>query len=231
MSFDLNLVPKIRISPDSEDNVDIVKSFIHYLLYVNGQRQMVLNLYSSKEIKEMYSCYDLAYGDVLLSGLGFGILPLWIAQKPTVKSVTVVEISESVKNLFLKRNKLPDNVSIVIEDFDNFKTDKYYDCVIPDHYEQNYYKYRIKQLQNIAKNIPNHKLFWCWSMEWLYIRSIFNKENVESFVFDKDNVSGKWKDFKKIMGIDTIPDLDDKTLNKYVYTYCDIMDSPHVKGE
>ena len=109
--FDLRTVPEVVIKAITYNDVDIVKDLNRpntYRLFNKGLQWNLLDRYTNKQIKEMYSSYDMAYGDVIISGFGFGILACWLASKPEVTSVTVLEVSQDVYDVFLMNNELPD---------------------------------------------------------------------------------------------------------------------------
>lgn len=221
MSFDLTTVPKVKLGEVEKNDVKIFKkNDRYYYLFTNKGQVMMYDLYTNKEAKEMYSSYELGYGKILMGGLGFGILALWLANKPGVESIHIVEISQEVVDIFLSKNTLPDNVTIEIADVDTYKTDKTYDCILVDHYELTLAPDQIKSMKQIAKNIPNHTLFWSWAMESVYIVSCYNLD-IHSLEDNKD-FSDQWSHFKKeILGIPKLPDLTKDKLNEYIYTYAD----------
>ena len=99
MAFDIKTVPLVIIKNGTSNNVVISnppKEPHMFYLHQNNKQLMVLNTKTNREIKELYSSYDLAYGDVLVSGLGFGILPLWLASKPEVKLVDIAVTDENI---------------------------------------------------------------------------------------------------------------------------------------
>ena len=159
--YDFKSVPSFAIKQMSSGPIDIIDKGDHFVLYNNGDRWMVYNKGSDKEIKELYSSYDLAHGDVLVSGLGFGILSLWLCSKPTVESVTVVEISEDVIKIFKELNDIPNNLTIINDSMINYQTDKHYDSLLLDHYERQDYAWRLKDISKIAKRIK-HKNIWIY---------------------------------------------------------------------
>ena len=91
-----------------DDDIPYSVSLNFYKLYSDvfnkTHNYIVNNLHTNHEIKEMYSSYDLGYGKILISGLGFGILPLWLANKPGVDTIHIVEISQDVVDMFLEKN-------------------------------------------------------------------------------------------------------------------------------
>lgn len=193
---------------------------------------MTLDPSSNKQIKEFYSQYDMAHGNVLLTGFGFGILSSWIASKPNVESVTVVEISEDVVNVFLKNNSISDKIKIIIDDASKYKDENTYDCLFLDHYETQNDFWFVKDLKRISKNIPNHKIFWSWSLEDKALKNFYG---YKEFYIDKIIEDGKdsymkifydsYINFKNnILNIDTLPDLDPEKITKYLLYYYDKLD-------
>lgn len=191
--FDLPL-PIIKES--IEGHAKIIEYKNVYRLYIGAKQWMALDMNNKSEINEFYSSYDLSYGDVLLSGLGFGILPQWIASKPEVKSVTVVESSQDVVNIFLKNNKLHEKIKLIVEDIGLYKDTKTYDWAIFDHYEGATQPTK-QEIEQISNNIKFNNL-WFWSLEYRLI------EKYRSWSKFRDDYSLK------------IPDLDVKQVNKYI---------------
>ena len=220
MSFDINTVPKIKLSINEKNSAKIIKTENrYYSLFVDNKRQMMLDLHTNHEIKEMYSSYDLGYGKILISGLGFGILPLWLANKPGVDTIHIVEISQDVVDMFLEKNLLPDNVTIEIADISNYKTKEKYDCILLDHYELTLAEDQLFDMQNIARNIPNHNIFWSWSMESVYI-DLAIKERFQELFYSNEEMFKKWEYFRSnIIKIPAVPELTPKKINEYTEAY------------
>jgi hypothetical protein len=227
--FDLKTVPRVVVKEITYNDIDIVKDLNRpntYRLFNKGLQWMVLDRYTNKEIKELYSSYDMAYGDVIISGLGFGVLACWLASKPEVTSVTVLEFSKDVYDIFLINNELPDKIEVIITDASEYKTDKKFDCLFLDHYEQNTTDWVFKDVKKIVNNLPNHKILWVWALEQRYAEVMFginpndlNKTLLWDFYID---FYSKYDEFKNdCLKIKTLPDLDKNKFNDYVYTYFD----------
>lgn len=227
--FDLGTVPNIIIKEISYNDIDIVQTKDmpkEFLLYNKGIRWMVLDQYSNKQIKEMYSQYDMAYGDVLITGFGFGVLANWIASKPEVTSVTVLEISKDIYDVYLKNNFLSDKVNVIITDASNYKTDQHYDCLFLDHYEYQLHNWVFRDMEKVAKNIPNHNVFWGWSLEVRFIEAMSDLKNsiLEATMLYNNSLNfyDLYEEFRsKKLNIPTLPKLNKSKLNEYVYTYFD----------
>lgn len=222
MKPDFSLIPKIITTEGTWGDISIVKSGSYLDLIHSGEQWHSLNTKNKREIYEQYSSYDLAYGDVLVSGFGFGYTTLWIASKPEVKSVTVIEVSQDVVDAFLANNQLPENVSVIIEDINLYKSNKKYDCIFFDHFnylkEDNFYK----ELCNNAKKIP-HNLFWFWSLELYYIMNYYGITKEQLFLYPIDfkqfDFTAKWNEFRGKLDMPSIPLIPKSKLDLYIDVY------------
>lgn len=226
--FNISTVPRFELKQASLGDIKI---FCHpkepwiFYLHRNNKQLMLLDFKTNREIREMYSAYDLAYGDVLLSGLGFGILPLWIASKPEVKSVTVVEFSQDIIDIFLQSNTLPDNVNIICSDIKLYKTNDKYDCVILDHYPDlmpdSELDLVFEETKYIASNIPNHDLMWIWPIEYIYMYKYFGTtwSDLMQSTLSFNDASLHWNEFVASIDIPTLPNISSDKVKEYVYSY------------
>lgn len=223
ISYNFSSVPNFVIKEASSGTVDIVYQGDLFVLYNDGEQWMT---YSKNDlvIKQMYSSYDLAYGDVLVSGLGFGILALWLCTKPNVNSVTVIELSEDIIKLFKDSNSVPDKLKIVNQDIRKYNTDKEYDTLLLDHYELQDYDWMLEDMQIIFNTIK-HKNVWAWPLELIYLFKMYANGDYEIFYdiymkCDKD-FAQSWTVFvdKFFPEEKTLRNIDKDTLNNYIYTF------------
>ena len=149
-NFEVNI--DFKISPGSVGKAKIEERGNAYILYVDELKWMIAEKNSNRPMKEFFSSYDLASGNVLLSGLGFGILAQWIAKKAEVSSVTVIEQNQDVLDLFLKNNKLDPKVKVYINDIKTYTDNQHYDWAILDHYEEDRKPTKIG-LEQICSNL------------------------------------------------------------------------------
>jgi hypothetical protein len=224
MTLDIKTIPKVIVKTGKYGSVEIVKQDGIYLLKHSDVDWNVYTLPGGmREYYEQWSGYDLAYGDVLISGFGFGQMATWLASKPEVKSVTVLEVSQDIVDVFLINNKMPDNVSVVIADANNYKTDKKYDCVIFDHIQngQPYVSF-YKDICQAAKEIP-HDLFWFWSIEYYYARYYYHISHLDLYVnninLDVYDFSKHWSILRQILDMPTIPSISKEKLSIYMKHY------------
>lgn len=75
-----------------------------------------------------------AYGDVLIGGLGIGMIIAAIQDNPVVSSITVIEIDQDVIDLIKNQNILNDKVHIICDNVFTWKPNKStkYDCIYMD---------------------------------------------------------------------------------------------------
>jgi len=217
--------PNVTIKEISKNNVRIIKDGDFWRLYGDVQF-MQLNTKSNVEIKELYSSYDLAYGDVLVTGLGFGLLASWLVDKPEVKSITIIEQSQDVIDLFFENNSLPDDVKIIVADANTYTTNVHYDCLLLDHYKDGAKeKVNYQTLQKIAVNIP-HDLLWFWNIEFLYLKDFHQISNKELHTYPLDlssiNLSEKWQEWLDFLSVPTIPTPTPDKLQEYTELYFNI---------
>ena len=222
--YNAESVPSFFIKEGSSGNIKIVDKGKGFILYENNKFWMNSLKKNDSAIRQLYSSYDLAYGNVIISGLGFGILALWLCNKPDVVSVTVIEFSEDVIKLFKDSNSIPDKLNIVNMDIRNYNTDTEYDAILLDHYETESFDFILDDIQKISSKIK-HKNMWAWPLEEMYLFKMYANENyrvVHDLVdkCDKD-FSLLWNDF-----VDTffpkeemLKNISNQKLNEYIYTY------------
>lgn len=228
MYFDIEAIPKPVIEAGSSGSVEIKETEFDFTLLNNGVQWMTYNKSEKNQYDQFYSSYDLAYGDVLLSGLGFGLLAMWVASKPEVSSVTVIETSKEVIDLFLRSNPLiSKKIKIVNGDMTFYITNEHYDGIFLDHYELQSHDWRINNMREICNRI-SHDVFWSWSLEAIYLNKMYSlPENngyglpLEFLEFHERKLHSKWEEFAS----STFPrelqllDLTYKKINSYLESF------------
>lgn len=189
------------IVPGIYGNVEIqyLPNLRRYTLTCNGVSWMETDRDFRHTRDTMIAQYDLAYGDVLITGLGFGIITTAIAEKEEVTSVTVLELSEDVIRAFTTNNQVSDKVKIIQADATTFTSDTKYDCLLLDHYELQRYDWRVKDMNRAAKAI-NHDVFWPWSIEEIFLKQVypryrFKYSTKELFEKHGSDMPQKWREF------------------------------------
>lgn len=220
--FDIKTVPPFVVKEMVMGDFSIQKKGNTYHLYQGESQWMQLNIKTNMEVKELYSSYDLAYGDVLLTGFGFGILPLWLASKPGVKSVTVLEKNKEIVDIFLKNNTLPDTVKIIFTDAKTYTSGKDYDCLLLDHFAD-HVAFPYEEVRQIAKNISNHNLLWYWSLETRYVEKYYDLDAYKLYVapvsFKDYDFSTYLDEYLSYVDIPTVPKVSTDKLREYIDTY------------
>jgi hypothetical protein len=168
--FDSSTLPTFHIKAIKYENFEIkdINNGYEFQLWINGERWMNIVPSNYSIVKQMYSHYDIAHGNVLVTGLGFGIAALWISSKPTVEHVTVVERSPEVIKAFLASNNKPDNMTIICEDANKFQSNNYFDCILSDHFENENLNIILDSMKSLVKRIPNYGVVWFWPLEQMY---------------------------------------------------------------
>lgn len=124
------------------------------------------------ELRTNWTFCSKAHGDVLIGGLGLGLILLEIQNKPNVNSITVVEKYEDVITLVGDQLPLNDKVNIVHDDIFTYKPKADYDCIYLDIWnyinrdvykeEMNPLKKRYRKYLKATMESPN-RFIACWA--------------------------------------------------------------------
>lgn len=115
-----------------------------------------------------------AYGDVLIGGLGIGMIILAIQDKPEVKSITVIEKNEEVIDMIASQLNFNDKVKIICADVFDWKPEigvKYdvsymdiWNWVNRDIYEREMKPLKRKYARFLRSKAENPKRYnKCWA--------------------------------------------------------------------
>lgn len=237
--FNLSTVPEINIFCSSSGSAKIVAENSH-LFNLNENEITVdsFNINTNTALKQQYSAYDLANGNVLMNRLGLGAIALWISSKPSVNHLTVIEKSKDVIDLFLLNNKCPNNMTIINEDPNNFASSSTFDFV---YFDSNNEMHDTNDFYFFLAKIANYKQAWCYGIERFYAEYGYEVSNhLERCITKSDfklcccvtssralsinrsiiDFYDGWasfisKHFKDIK----IPNISRKKINEYVQTY------------
>lgn len=136
----------------------------------------------SEQVLEMLDQVENAYGRVLCSGLGLGIIPLLIAESPQVYSITIVENNAEVISLFNQQGFISPKINIVQGDILTY-TDSSYDSIMLDHYNhlgENPWNFLLDLSQLIRDNTDSQDAIvipYAWQR--LYIDSDETRYNMK----------------------------------------------------
>jgi hypothetical protein len=200
--YDIKMLPKFNIKPGKKNSVKIIDLNNSFLLYKNDEKWMNYTNLDDRNIRDLYAMYDQAYGNVLISGLGFGIILKWIESKPEVKKITVLEISQDVIDLFLESNTVSSKVKIIQSDASIYNTNTEYDCIFLDHYEIQGLDFVLEDMRLFSERIK-HKVFWAWPLELIYMFKMYEfsysgKNHILNDIKKEFKYSEKWADFIKL---------------------------------
>jgi hypothetical protein len=167
------IIPKIGLYKD--ENLEIVFQKIQnrpeFTLYVNSKkrdRNRVMWYHPNHCMGYYYfSEYDLAYGNVLVTGLGMNMLPNWIATKPEVTKITVIENNEYLIDYIKEYGYIDDKIEIIHSDANSYlgSCDIYF-C---DHNFGESYSYDEKNIDFINNLLNNIDCNMVWNQRILSI--------------------------------------------------------------
>jgi hypothetical protein len=124
-------IPKIALYKDN--HIEIKQRYDEIVLDLNRVRNMGYKLNHSTALAYT-SHYDLAYGHVILTGLGLNIVPNWLANKPEVTKITVIENDIRLIDYFKKYSEIHNKIELVYCDCTEYVGKC--DVLLPDHWIQ-----------------------------------------------------------------------------------------------
>lgn len=119
---------------------------------------------SPAELESVAPLYRAAVGDVVVMGLGLGVLLAAVKHKPGVRSVTVVEMDPRVVTLC---EHLLDGVEVVVADARVWRPDRTFDVVLADIWPRFMDEAIERDLVQIAGNVRASS-YAAWSIEPCY---------------------------------------------------------------
>ncbi len=105
-------------------------SYGTYISLTHHGSIVMSNTDMEKRTNDFFVCR--AHGDVLIGGLGIGMIILPIQDNPKVNSITVIEKSQEVIDLVSPQLPLNNKVKITHDDVFTYKPDRKYDCIYMD---------------------------------------------------------------------------------------------------
>jgi hypothetical protein len=209
MSFILDEMKGLNIQIG---DTKLVYSNTSYILYVNDEQWFIYDPVRKIAVNQFASSYDFAYGDCVLSGLGFGVLANMLYNKPGVKSITIYEKNKNVieLNKVIGFNSLKD-VTIInqpIEEARNIKCD----CLLLDHYELESDMQIYENVFKIAENVQTD-LFWWWRAESSFY-SFIKKNNLKG-----NNLQENYGLWRKSLEPLNLPKVTEDKLKYYLKQY------------
>ena len=143
--------------------LEIIKNDNCYNLYVNGIQWMMYEIDNHHQASQLFSHYYISSGNVIATGLGFGIRELWLLNNPNIKSLTILENNKDIIEYHKEVNPiLFEKAKIINCDARTYKGKC--DTLLLDHYEFESMTNIIEDVKNITKNIKCRNL-WFWHLE------------------------------------------------------------------
>ena len=215
----LNYVPPV-IKPYNKNGVVVYKDKdSRWHLIVDGT-QMMLYTVGHEQALHFYSHYKLALGHVICTGLGFGVREQWLATKPEVMKITVLEKNKSVIDYHKDiGTQWSDKIEIINCNANEYKSNC--DFLSIDHYERDNVQNIIGNIKRVEKNI-SCCFMWFWLLErWLDNGYIEN--NKRDFMYyqpwEKNNLYQAYNKLKTFLGLKSLPELSIKQLTEFVDVY------------
>ncbi len=193
-------------------------------LTMDGVQWMVLDE-KHGQASQFYSHYYLAYGHVICTGLGFGTREQWIASKPEVTKVTVLEkFKEVIEYHEDIGTEWSDKIEIINCDANEYIGSCNFLSI--DHYEYDDVLRIIDSVKKACKNITC-ECVWFWMLEpWIKLGYITDNTENPTIIPKKIRYDGKENDIhenynkiKKYFEIDKLPPLWGMELSKFINMY------------
>lgn len=225
--FTFEQVPDVIIESGRAGSISIKRFGKLFVLCENDLPWMYYTPSTKRAACEQFTSWDLAHGNALLTGFGFGVTLNWLAQKPEVTSITVLEKSKEVVELYLRNNKLPDNkpITILHEDANVYTDLKHYECLFIDHLDHE--PDMVATARSIGLNIK-HDVMWFWPLELIYANKAYKIPLLSDYFIYRDkyprvDFGEKWAEFRKSLDIPTVPKLSPQQISYYVKVYANYL--------
>ena len=226
---ELGYVPPI-IKPYDKNGIkvqlflDHAKDVSYWQLTRNGVQWMTLDENHTTS-SQFYSHYKLAKGHVICTGLGFGTREQWIASKPEVTKVTVLEKFKEVIDYHKDiGTKWSDKIEIINCDANDYKGSC--DFLSIDHYEFNDALNLLSSIKKVCNNITC-EYAWFWMLEsWISLGCITGNTENPNIILKKIRYGGKENDIpenyskiKTYFEHINLPNLNKEQLTKFIEMY------------
>jgi len=174
---------------------------------------------------QFYSHYKLAKGHVICTGLGFGTREQWLASKPEVTKITVLEKFKEVIDYHKDiGTKWPDKIEIINCDANDYKGSC--DFLSIDHYEYDDVLRILDSIKTVCNNITCESA-WFWMLEpWIRLGYITDNTENPTIIPKKIRYGGKENDIlenyskiKTYFEHVNLPNLNKEQLTKFIEMY------------
>ena len=174
---------------------------------------------------QFYSHYKLAKGHVICTGLGFGTREQWLASKPEVTKITVLEKFKEVIDYHKDiGTKWSDKIEIINCDANDYKGSC--DFLSIDHYEFDDVLRILDSIKTVCNNISCESA-WFWMLEpWIRLGYITDNTENPTIIPKKIRYGGKENDIlenyskiKTYFEHVNLPNLNKEQLTKFIEMY------------
>lgn len=220
----------IRVGPNKfVPEFEILENFGIKCLLINGRQWMLYDTNTYRQVAQLFSHYYIASGDVITTGLGFGLRENWLLNNPKVKSITVIEKNQALIDYHKKINpKLLKKIKIICADATEYKGEC--DTLLIDHYENDNIEYMINDVKNICKNNIKCNKMWFWHLETQLLADLYDisENNLVidfrngKFKYDMnkfDNIITVYNTLKTAGGLKWLPELSKDELKLFITMY------------
>lgn len=156
------------------NGIPINKTFVRLIDESNKFSKCVMSNTPMEEHTNSDFIYR-AFGDILIGGLGIGMIILPLQDKEDVKSITIIEKSKDIVDMISNQLSFNDKVTIINDDIFTYKPKNVkYDCIYIDiwnYVNSDVYNDEMKPLKNkyrrylkLKKDSPN-RFISCWAEE------------------------------------------------------------------
>jgi hypothetical protein len=215
--------PDIKEYNSDRIEIKLINNKNYYLL-IDNKQMMSYDIQTHDGAYQVFSHYDMAYGHVVVSGMGFGSRENWILTNPNVTKLSIIENCEELIE-FHKNIQSPfindPRVEIIKMNASDYNGKC--DVLLLDHYEFEEYEDILMDVKKIHDQ-SDCKVLWFWPFERIIMHSrkwhtINDKKNVDKIgIGDINKMITKYHAFlliKEGWGLDKIPSLDEQTINMY----------------
>ncbi len=153
-----------EIYPGQLGPVDVLEDQGVYRLFVDGNKWLYYDSSTRQAALELIAHVDLAYGDVVTTGLGLGLREQLLLANPNVSSIRVVEQSQDLIDFHQQNSRWINDPKITVINADANEYTAQCDVLLLDHYEQERIGVIVDSVRKVADNIQC-RLLWFWPLE------------------------------------------------------------------
>lgn len=167
-SAEVDILDFTKVPRSIQEIMDGIQADTYARLRIGGKTIMSD---TPMEQRTNYRFVHNAHGDILIGGLGIGMVLMAIQDKPEVRSITVVENSKDVIAAVKPQLPLNDKVEVIEGDVFEYKPTRKFDCIYMDiwfcpdakaYEEMKLLKRRYGHYLKSKSESPQ-RFNWCWA--------------------------------------------------------------------